>query len=455
MSERPPSPEPPEPAGPPAAEGGNPAAPEGERGVLRPDVSGVSEGAPTAPGAEGPNERTPAAPEAAFDGPRGRLFRILLANLLLNVATLGVYRFWAKTRLRRFLWRHTKLLGEPLEYTGTGGELFVGFLIVMAVLAPLIGVASLAQLFVEHIAVNFIVPAVLFLLTPVALYRMWRYRFARTLWRGVQFGLDGSSLRYAGLWLGYGAATIVTLGLANPWRRVATTRYLLDRARIGATALRLDVRAGRLFVPWLVVLGLLAAVLAVLAAANFPTLHAMAAIFGDLPDLPPARAGRSFGEAVAEMHAWPLLLLLLPVIAFVRYRAVELRYFLDNLRAGGAGLRSELGTGFFVAVHLAGWAAALLIVLGVPILFVLAAAASGMEEAAVAATIIGFSIAWVILYLLLGIAYTLFVEVTVLAHVCRTLAVENPAALDDVTQSSAARPRRGEGLADALDIGGF
>ena len=174
-----------------------------------------------------------------------------------------------------------------------------------------------------------------------------------------------------------------------------------------------------------------------------------------LPELPPAWAGQRFGDAVAGMHAWPLLLLLLPVIAFVRYRAVELRYFLDNLRAGDAGLRSELGTGFFVAVHLAGWAATLLIVLGVPILFVFALAASGMEEAAVAATIIGFSIVWVILYVLLGIAYTLFVEVTILAHVCRTLAIENPACLDDIVQASAALPRRGEGLADALDVGGF
>lgn len=415
----------------------------------------MNEGTPAARDADEPNDRTPAAPAAAFDGPRGRLLRILLANLLLNVVTLGVYRFWAKTRLRRFLWRHTKLLGEPLEYTGTGVELFVGFLIVMAVLAPLIGVASLAQLFVEHIAVNFIVPAVLFLLTPVALYRMWRYRLARTLWRGVQFGLDGSSLRYAGLWLGYGAATVITLGLANPWRRVATTRYLLDRARIGATKLRLDVRAGRLFVPWLVVLGLLAAVVAVLAAANVPILREVAAMLGDLPGLPPARAGRGLGQAIARIHAWPLLLLLLPVIAFVRYRALELRYFLDHLRAGDVRMRSELGTGFFVAVHLAGWAAALLIVLGLPVLFVVAAAASGMEETAAPAMIIGFLIVWGLLYVLLGLAYTLFVDVTVLAHVCRTLSIENPVALDDVTQSSAALPRRGEGLADALDIGGF
>lgn len=454
MSERPPSPEPSEPAVPQAAEGGDPAAPEGERGVLRPDVSGVSEGAPDATGADDPKEWTSAAPEVAFDGPRGRLFRILLANHLLNVVTLGVYRFWAKTRLRRFLWRHTKLLGEPLEYTGTGGELFVGFLIVMAILAPLIGIASLAQLFVAHIAVNFIVPVALFLLTPVALYRMWRYRFARTLWRGVQFGLDGSSLRYAGLWLGYGAATIVTLGLANPWRRVATTRYLLDRARIGATELRLDVRAGRLFVPWLVVLGLLAAALAVLAASNVPALHELAAIFGDFPELPPAWLSQGVRDAVAGMQAWPLLLLLLPVLAFVRYRAVELRYFLDNLRAGDAGLRSELGTGFFVAVHLAGWAAALLIVLGVSVLLVVAVTASGIEETFVATVIMGFLVVW-LLYVLIGIAYTLFVEVTLLAHICRTLAVENPGALDDTVQSSAARPRRGEGLADALDIGGF
>ena len=50
------------------------------------------------------------------------LLWLLLRNLLLTIITVGIYRFWAKTRVRQFFWRHTKLLGDRLEYLGTGGE---------------------------------------------------------------------------------------------------------------------------------------------------------------------------------------------------------------------------------------------------------------------------------------------------------------------------------------------
>ena len=68
---------------------------------------------------------------------------------------------------------------------------------------------------------------------------------------------------------------------------------------------------------------------------------------------------------------------------------------------------------------------------------------------------IGFIVLWGLLLLVVNLAYVLIVNVTILAHVCRTLAIENPASLDDIVQSAAAPLRRGEGLADALDIGGF
>ncbi len=424
-----------------------PASPE----PSEPPVPPVIEGATIA---DDPRDPATVSPEVAFDGPRGRLSWLLIRNLLLNFATLGIYRFWAKTHVRRFFWRHTNLLGERLEYTGTGGELFIGFLIVMAVLVPLIGAATLAQLFVAHFAVQFLVPAVLFLLTPVAIYRMWRYRFSRTLWRGVRFGLDGSSLRYAALWLGLGALTIVTLGLATPWRRVVTTRYLLGNARFGRTELSLDVRGGRLFLSWLAVPAVLAAVLAALAAANASAFGSLMEVLRDAPNVEDALTRRRLRAAAGEFRWSLLLLLVLPLAAFVRYRAVELRYLLDNLRAGKARLRSELRTGFFVAVHLAGWTATSLIVIGLPILLVIIAVIAGTEGNA-GAWLIGLGIFGAILIILLEPAYTLFVEVTVLAHVCRTLAIENPAALDDTVQSSAAPLRRGEGLADALDIGGF
>lgn len=66
-----------------------------------------------------------------YDGRLGELYVLFIKNLLLTIITLGIYRFWAKTRVRRYLWSHTSLFGDRFEYTGTGKELFLGFLIAL------------------------------------------------------------------------------------------------------------------------------------------------------------------------------------------------------------------------------------------------------------------------------------------------------------------------------------
>ena len=45
------------------------------------------------------------------------LLPIVLLNLLFTILTLGIYRFWAKTNVRRYLWRNTKFDDESFEYT--------------------------------------------------------------------------------------------------------------------------------------------------------------------------------------------------------------------------------------------------------------------------------------------------------------------------------------------------
>src|SRR4051794_28799440 len=65
--------------------------------------------------------------------PRPGLFAIAITNAILNIITLTVFRFWGRTRVRRHLWSCVHINGEPLEYTGTGSELFLGALIVFAV----------------------------------------------------------------------------------------------------------------------------------------------------------------------------------------------------------------------------------------------------------------------------------------------------------------------------------
>src|SRR5215510_11290460 len=85
-----------------------------------------------------------------YDGQIGELYGIFFLNLLLGIITLGIYRFWGRTRYRRYLWSHTSYDGDRFEYTGTGGELFRGFIIAIGILILLIGgafgaAAALAQ----------------------------------------------------------------------------------------------------------------------------------------------------------------------------------------------------------------------------------------------------------------------------------------------------------------------
>ena len=71
-----------------------------------------------------------------FTGTWREYLPIAATNALLIICTLGVYRFWASARQRRYLWSRTYVIDDSLEWTGTGREMFFGFLMVIAVLAP-------------------------------------------------------------------------------------------------------------------------------------------------------------------------------------------------------------------------------------------------------------------------------------------------------------------------------
>src|SRR6185295_2694636 len=84
-------------------------------------------------------------PRISWVHPPGGFTGLSFLNGLLRILTLGVYHFWGKTEVRQRIWSAVRIDGEPLEYRGTGSELFRGFLIVFFLILLPMGLASFAS----------------------------------------------------------------------------------------------------------------------------------------------------------------------------------------------------------------------------------------------------------------------------------------------------------------------
>ena len=103
-----------------------------------------------------PNTRPETAPKSrsgtpirvSWAGNPWSLTGLCILNIILIVLTLGIYWFWARSEYRRRMWQMVRVNGEPLEYTGTGGELIVGYLkLFVFVMLPVIATGVAAGMF--------------------------------------------------------------------------------------------------------------------------------------------------------------------------------------------------------------------------------------------------------------------------------------------------------------------
>src|SRR5271154_6172460 len=81
-----------------------------------------------------------------FRGRESAYWRLRIKGAALLMLTLGIYRFWLTTDVRRFLWSNTEIADDTLEYNGLAPELLVGFLFAVALLVPLYVALAIAAL---------------------------------------------------------------------------------------------------------------------------------------------------------------------------------------------------------------------------------------------------------------------------------------------------------------------
>lgn len=283
-------------------------------------------------------------------GRTGAVIRLALFNLLLNILTLSLWRFWGKTRVRRALWAGTEAWGDAAEYTGTGRELFLGFMVALvAVFMPMMVALGAAQAAVAAgnawagLLVLLIQLAVV-VLAAAGLYRARRYQLSRTVWRGIRGGQTGSAWRYGLTFLGVALITIVTLGWALPWAEMGLARYRMRNTTFGDCVFDCDAKARPLYrrfaVLWLAGVVFLAGIggaIAVTVAVGQEQLE----ISGETAVVVMA------GYALAI--PWALLTIGLPL---AWYRAAFLRELAAHTRFDGIAFSLDATTGGVVGLAL-------------------------------------------------------------------------------------------------------
>ncbi len=175
-------------------------------------------------------------------------------NFAYRIATFGIYNFWGKTEVRKRIWSAIRINGEPLQYTGTGKEMLLGFLFVLAVLTVptlIVTIAAIAVLGPRGAeAMQLVFSVLFFFLVGVGTHRAIRYRMSRTLWRGIRGGLAGSSWAYGWTYFWTGLLLVVTLGWASPWRATKLQGLVVNDLRFGNRPFAFNATPGPLYGPF-------------------------------------------------------------------------------------------------------------------------------------------------------------------------------------------------------------
>jgi hypothetical protein len=390
-----------------------------------------------------------------YHGDKKTLFWLVMKTSFLTLITLGIYRFWAKTRIRKYLWSGTAAGQDSFEYTGTGLEKFLGFLVAIVVLAIYLGIVQMILLFfglslmadatttagkiaqIASIYISFfaVIPLILF-----AQYRARRYKMARTRWRGIRFGMDSAAWGFVWRAIAHSFLTIITLGLMVPRQTFYLEKYMADCTWFGDAQFVQNGRWQSLY-PGLkhIGLGILILIGASVVAATLEAFR-LAFLLGIVG------------------YIWL-------IFGSVYYRIFALNYLTENkLLNGQIGFYSDAQTGKVVGSAIKG-----------TLLIALVAAVIGLVFAGVGAVllnsvnflnssdlmgvvggvlgIIGF-VAYIGFLLLLSALSFIWIIQPIIAHVVDNIVLSGAEHLDAIQQRSADAGADADGFADALDIGG-
>ena len=288
------------------------------------------------------DESTERDQRASYDMGGPSLFWLALKLVALAVITLGVYRFWMTTHLRRHYWSSIRLGGDPFEYTGTGLEKLLGFLIALVILAVYLGIINLTLTFAGLFSLDdpwelqIMLQLSFFAALPLiyfATYRARRYILARTRWRGIRFGMDQDAWGYTWRALLLTLISFLTLGLLYPYQHFMLEKYKWDRSWFGTIKFEQGGSWKELFGYWVWFYIVGALVVAAIAAAAIN------------PENP---------AAITVATALGMFGYLAIFLIGIRYQVAAFRYLWGHKTLGQTSFSNRIDTGEVIGIYIGG-----------------------------------------------------------------------------------------------------
>lgn len=326
-----------------------------------------------------------------YDAKVGQIYKIWIVNVLLSIITLGIYRFWGKTRIRRYLTSSFSLHKNRFEYTGYGGELFWGFVkalfLILIVSIPFFWSAYQLENYSNDILLEqqteqssvapvlpdtppnietinqdlnpisdmpseiktFIIIYFAYLLfflgyLPfVAKFQALRYRAARLQWSGIRAHLNGSAFIYGLLGLCHMGLMVITLSLWKPFADLFLLKYKMKRIQFGdQTGQLIGLPYFKIFFVYLgtgflYLLGMLA--LAGVMGLMFSD------VLSKISTMSPEQIEQMMSQditMVIGLWASTLIFILYAVFIYCIYKSALNRAFYNHLKIGDIGFQTSM-----------------------------------------------------------------------------------------------------------------
>ena len=175
---------------------------------------------------------------------------IYFKNLFLTIFSLGLYYPWAKVEKLKYHYQSAEFDNSRFNFSGTGKEVFKGFIKLYIILITLYGLLILGTLTDNNtltLSFFFIFYLTIFLLIPFAIHGTARYRSSRSSWKGIYFKYIGDRKKLFNIYIKGFLLTIITFGIYGAWFSVDVRKYILGNLKFGNLSFNFKGTGDKLF----------------------------------------------------------------------------------------------------------------------------------------------------------------------------------------------------------------